>query len=249
MRAVLTYHSIDSSGSPISVGAATFQSHLRWLAGSGVQVVTLERLLELPAEADAVAITFDDGFANFASAAWPSLREYGFPVTLFVVSDFVGRSNSWGRFRGVSIPDLPLLDWKTLVQLAEEGVRLGSHSRTHPDLRAVSESELREEIEGSASSILAETGHVPASFAYPYGFWDADVVAAVRETYRTACSTELRPLAAQTDAWCLPRLDAFYVRRAGCLESWGTARFQRHLWFRSGVRRVRNTLRPPVLSP
>ena len=77
MRAILTWHSLDRSGSPISVPPEEFRRQVEWLAASGVRAVTVGKLLELPDEEDAAALTFDDGFANFGEAAAPVLSEYG----------------------------------------------------------------------------------------------------------------------------------------------------------------------------
>lgn len=243
MRAILTYHSIDSSGSPISMDEESFRRHVRWLAASGVQVTTPEELLRLPASTEAVALTFDDGFTNFAEIAWPLLRAHGLPVTLFVVTDFVGRSNDWWHSLRLRIPHLPLLDWPALARLAEEGVMLGSHTRSHPDLTRLPPLALAEEVGGAAERIEVETGRAPAGFAYPYGLLDPTARAAVCEVYRWACTTELRVLAPREDPWLLPRVDAYYLRSPGQLEAWGTRRFRRYLWLRAGARRVRSTFR------
>jgi hypothetical protein len=69
MRAVLTYHSIDESGSVVSVPEAAFRSHVEWLASGAVRVVPLEELLSMDDGVDAVAITFDDGPESFGAVA------------------------------------------------------------------------------------------------------------------------------------------------------------------------------------
>src|SRR5262249_42342025 len=79
VRAILTYHSIDDSGSVISISPSQFVEHLRWLASSSVDVVAVSRLLSTTSDRNAVAITFDDAFENFATHAWPLLREHGLP--------------------------------------------------------------------------------------------------------------------------------------------------------------------------
>src|SRR5688572_13299743 len=130
MRAILTYHSIDGSGSPISCDSSTFAHHVAWLATGRVRVTTIEELLRLPDDADAVALTFDDGFVNFKDEAARRLLGHGFPVTLFVVAARVGTGNSWddppspGLRRTSSkrqTPSLPLLDWPALIRLQEQG--------------------------------------------------------------------------------------------------------------------------------
>jgi peptidoglycan/xylan/chitin deacetylase (PgdA/CDA1 family) len=114
MRAILTYHSIDPSGSPISVPLAAFERHLRWLASGAVRVLSLEALLEAPAEHDAVALTFDDGFRSFGELAAPRLEAAGLPATVFVVSGHVGRTNAWGGVVSPGITDVQLIDFVEL---------------------------------------------------------------------------------------------------------------------------------------
>ncbi|HET7456581.1 MAG TPA: polysaccharide deacetylase family protein [Gemmatimonadaceae bacterium] len=257
MRAILTYHSIDDSGSPVSVGVDAFRRHVRWLAGAsgggrgGVRVTTVDELLRLPdadghdGGGDAVAITFDDGVRSFADVAAPLLAEHGLPVTLFVVSDRAGATSAWpaaGR-RSAKVPVFPLLDWPALARLAEGGgVTLGGHSRTHRDLTRVRGAALVDEIEGCAERIAAETGRRPRGFAYPFGAADGEAERAVARTYEWACTTDLRALAPDERPYRLPRLDAYYLRGAGVLESWGSAAFRRRLWLRARARGVRRGL-------
>ena len=108
MRAILTYHSVDESGSVISTGERIFRRHVEWLARSPVQVTTVDVLMALPPGTEAVAITFDDGYDNFATHAWPVLRDHALPVTVFVVSHLVGHGNAWRKNHDRAEPTLPL---------------------------------------------------------------------------------------------------------------------------------------------
>lgn len=245
MRAILTYHSIDASGSPISIAEDTFRAHVAWLASGAVRVVALEELLTLPADASALAVTFDDGFQNFAAAAWPVLRDHDVPATVFIVSESVGRRNDWESATR-RLPQLRLMDWDTLMRLTGEGVRLGGHSRRHPRLPRLSAGALADEVAGCAERIAGETGTRPTSFAYPYGAHDARVVDAVAEAYTCACTTELAELDASPDPYRLPRLDAHYFQAPGAFDGWGSAAFRRRLWMLRGRRRVRRLITPSV---
>src|SRR5258708_27258544 len=124
MRAILTYHSIDRSGSPIAVSRAVFRRQMAWLAASPVRVVPVAALLADGRGGDAVALTFDDGYRNLAAEVAPLLAEHGFPWTVFVVSDHVGGANAWSGGPGGSVPELPLLDLDVLPRLASRGGRL-----------------------------------------------------------------------------------------------------------------------------
>lgn len=239
MRAILTYHSIDSSGSPVSCSLDVFERHVQWLRAGHVRVITIDELLALPASADAVAITFDDAFMNFGELAAPRLLAHGLPSTVFVVSDQVGRTNAWGGRTARGIPDLPLLGWPALGRLQEQGVMLGAHSRTHPDLTGLSPARMEDEVRGSADAIARETGVRPSLFAYPYGRVDARAAGIVADVFRYGCTTEFQVLEAQTTAVRLPRLDAFYFREPGLLESWGTPAFERFVARRHRLRRLR----------
>jgi len=248
VRAILTYHSLDDSGSVISVPPAVFARHVKWLRSGRVRVTSIPELLALPADVDAVALTFDDGFCNFAADAAPLLS--GVPVTLFVVSDHVGRSNEWGGRPARGIPTLPLLDWPALGRLADSGVTLGAHSRTHPDLTTISPAAIDDELAGCAEQLHRHTGVAPDLFAYPYGSVTPTVAAAVAAKFRWACTAELRQLHGHESMAELPRIDMFYFRRPGRLESWGSPGFHAYLaarrLLRSGREMARRAARRPA---
>lgn len=243
MRAILTYHSIDDSGSPISVSPDQFRRHADFLAAGAVAVVPLVELLAQPPASEAVAITFDDGFCNLAEQAWPVLAERDLPATVFAVAGAAGGTNAWGGREERGIPTLPLLGWDGLTELAREGLELGSHSLTHARLSALDDAALLHEVAASAAEIERHTGFRPRSFCYPYGDLDARAARAAAAHYACACTTELRDLPATPDPARLPRLDAYYLREAGRLEAWGTAAFRRRLGLRRVLRAARRLLR------
>jgi peptidoglycan/xylan/chitin deacetylase (PgdA/CDA1 family) len=245
MRAILTYHWVDDSGSVLSIDAETFRSHVAWLASGRVRVLSLAEIAERPRavdDVDAVALTFDDGFENFATQAWPILRDHGLPVTVFVVTDRVGGENAWEPPDG--FPRRPLMDWSLLGRLHGEGVDVGSHSRTHESMLALDDARLRDEIHGSSELIRTELGTAPRAFAYPYGDHDVRTVASVAGSYRYACTTEMQTLGAHESPHALPRLDAYYLRRPGVIESWGSMGFAARLRVCAAARHLRRRFEP-----
>ncbi|HEX9106664.1 MAG TPA: polysaccharide deacetylase family protein, partial [Longimicrobiales bacterium] len=214
MRSILMYHSIDPSGSPISVSAEQFRRHVRWLASGRVRVLDVAGLLADRDEGDAVALTFDDALASFGDIAWPLLRDAGLPVSLFVPTAHVGGSNAWNP-AALGIPSLPLMGWEALARAAEEGVELAAHTRSHPSLPRLSRGALEDEILGGTEQLQRETGRRAAGFAYPFGEWSPAVLEVVRLRFQWACTTELRPLGRVSDPCLLPRIDAYYLREAG----------------------------------
>ncbi len=236
MRAILTYHSIDTSGSPISCHPDIFARHVAWLASGRVRVTSIDELLGLPDDTDAVALTFDDGFVNFGELAAPLLRENGLPVTLFVVSGRVGQTNSWDDVPARSTPHLPLLDWPALGRLQEQGVILGAHSMTHRSLPTLTADELETEVQGCAEQIESHAGRRPTAFAYPYGHRDNASTRVVARAFSWACTTEYQPISLSAPPCALPRLDMGYFSETRSLDAWGTR------WFRTRMN-VRHTLR------
>ncbi|MEI2720430.1 MAG: polysaccharide deacetylase family protein [Gemmatimonadales bacterium] len=239
MRAILTYHSIDRTGSVISVTPEDFAAHVEWAASGAARVVSVEELLTLPDSTDAVALTFDDGLQSVATEAAPRLADRGLAATVFVVSDHAGHDNRWRGAGDARIPAQPVIGWDGLGRLAEAGWRIGSHTRHHPMLTRCSDAELEDELAGSATMIAKETGTPAVTFAYPYGDTDARVRAAVGRHYRIACTTSYQPVSTRTDPLDVPRLDAWYFRGRAPFRDWGTPRFRRAIAWRHALRRAR----------
>jgi peptidoglycan/xylan/chitin deacetylase (PgdA/CDA1 family) len=242
MKAILTYHSVDDSGSVISIDESAFRRHVKWLASGRVRVVPLDELASAPDGADVVAITFDDGLESFARIAAPLLADHGLPATLFVVTDAVGSTNVWRGRRDEGIPVFSLLDWDELGQLASGGVALGAHTCTHPNLAWAATDVVEREIVTSRTRLARELGVEVTTFAYPYGGVSAAARDVVAREFRYGVTTRLATLAPQNDPARLPRLDSYYLRAAGALEAWGSARFRVRMGLLAGARSVRGSL-------
>ena len=242
MRAILTYHSIDESRSAISVPRDVFERHVTWLGSGAVHVTTVDELMTVPDDSDAVAITFDDAFESVATIAAPLLRERGLPATVFVVTEHAGLTNTWGGRAASGIPVMPLLDWSSLAALADSGFSLGAHSRTHPDLTKVDPEALRDEVLGSVDAIERKAGVRPSCFAYPYGRVNAAVAAVAASVCTGAVTTELRPVRSDDSRFLLPRIDAYYFQAPGRLERWGSPHWHAYVKTRAMLRAVRSVV-------
>jgi peptidoglycan/xylan/chitin deacetylase (PgdA/CDA1 family) len=239
VRAILTYHSIDPSGSAISVHPEAFARQVAWLARERVRVVTLDALLTLPADAQAVAITFDDALANIASTAAPILAAQGWPATVFVPTAHVGRDNQWQAQGHHQVPALPVLDWGALEQLVAGGWTVGAHTRHHARLPSCSDGALADELGGAVADIGRHLGATPDWLAYPFGDLDRRVRDAAARWFTGACTTVLRPLGGGEDPLALPRLDAYYLSPRVCRWRWGGGRMRRYLAARRLLRDTR----------
>lgn len=239
MRAILTWHSIDESGSPISIAPATFARQLEWLRSGQVQVVPLAELVTMAGGTNAVALTFDDALASVAETALPGLIEAGLPATIFVATAHVGGDNRWRGCEARGIPVLPVMTWEQLAEAQASGIAIGAHTRTHPDLRQCADASLQQELKGAREDIEGALGTIPEAFAYPYGAHDQRIRDAASEVYRFSVTTDLRPLEAGDPPHALPRLDAWYFQDARWLERWGAATLRHYLGLRRAGRAVK----------
>lgn len=213
---ILTYHQLTETPSAVSVAPAAFRRHLARLAAAGYRVVPLgEALTVLAAEPDGdpklAVVTFDDGYQSVCDEAWPALAAYGWRATVFPVSDYVGRGNDWPR-QPLLAPPAPLMGWAALRALADAGWEIGGHTRTHPDLCSLGDAALADELRGSKAALEERLGRPVATFAYPYGRYDARVRAAVRAVHAAACTTRMAVAGPRSDRWALERLDAYYFQ-------------------------------------
>lgn len=106
---ILLYHAVDDSGSILSVPPAAFRVQMRAVRACGRPVMTASELARRIAAgnppSDAVCITFDDGYRSVAREAWPVLREFGLPATVFLTHDAMGREPFWMRDRFAALFD------------------------------------------------------------------------------------------------------------------------------------------------
>ena len=250
MRAILMYHSIDDSGSVISVSPAVFAEHVRWIARRGLRVLSLDDLFALDPtdDRDAIAITFDDGFANVIAAATP-LREQDLTATVFVVTGHVGRTNAWGGRTPPGIPTLPLLDWSSLEHLIERGFSIGGHTHSHPPLTTLSADAVTEELDRCAGELRTRLGVEPSVLAYPYGAVDAAVAAIASNRFRAAVTTRFAAFRGTESPMRIPRLDMYYFRAPGAIDRWGRAAFTWWLdWVRFRRFAGQTIARPPMVD-
>jgi peptidoglycan/xylan/chitin deacetylase (PgdA/CDA1 family) len=171
---ILLYHAVSTDpGShiaPFSVAPAEFERHLDAVVDSGAGTVTFGDLVNGNGDArrggrPPVVITFDDGYADFARSAVPALRARSLASTLFVTTGWLagGRSREPG-------PTDPMLDWSQLPELLEDGVELGAHSHSHPQMDTLTAAALRDELVRPKHELEEALGRAVDLFAYPHGY-------------------------------------------------------------------------------
>jgi peptidoglycan/xylan/chitin deacetylase (PgdA/CDA1 family) len=136
-----------------------------------------------PPAARTVAVTFDDAFRSVGELAAPVLADLGLPGTVFVPTDWPGRTMHWPGIDGwlgtQHEPELQAMDWDELRALAGAGWEVAAHTRTHPHLTQVADDAvLHDELAGSREACERELGTPCRSIAYPFGDVDERVRAA-----------------------------------------------------------------------
>jgi peptidoglycan/xylan/chitin deacetylase (PgdA/CDA1 family) len=219
---ILMYHGVAEHPTPaaraLSVSPGAFAEQLESLCDMGFSAVTFSQLAaglqgrqRLPPRP--VAITFDDGYADFHREALPVLDRLGLPATLFVTT-------GWLRDAGPHAAGHPLdemLAWSQVVEVAAAGVEVGGHSHSHAQLDQLARPALREELRTSTALLEDRLGRAITSFAYPYGYSSARVRTEVRAAgYDAACAVANGAAGTRHDRYALPRLT---IRRSTTLGS------------------------------
>ncbi len=242
--AILTYHSLDDSGSVISVAPKVFATQMKSLAQAGIRVVKLDEvphLLELGESA--VAITFDDGFRNFRDHAAPVLALYNFPATVFLVTAHCGRDNGWPT-QPADVALQPLLNWDEIKSLHTAGIQFGAHSQSHPFLTQLPPYAVVVEMIDSKRAVEAALGEPVESFAYPYGACSTPVRELARRHFRVACGVQLGYASGNSDRLELERLDMYYWRNQPDLSDLFSLRTRAYVGVRAKMRAVRRLFSP-----
>ena len=200
---ILIYHVIGNPrpGAPfpqLFVSPRMLARQMRYLDRQGYEVVSLQEVYDYwhggPLPRKPVVVSFDDGFATDATKARPILAAHGWAGTLNLAL------NHYGRLRWQ-------LDKTRVRALIRANWDLDSHSRTHPYLPGLSDSRLAAEVAGSRR-FLRRTFHVPVNFfAYPFGAFDARVIAAVRAAGYLGATSAKAGLARREDLYTLDRIE------------------------------------------
>ena len=177
---ILVYHHVsqsdpEGSSAPrrLTVTADVFAQQMQYLQDNGYHVITFADLAdyfehgkELPTLP--VIISFDDGWETQFEYALPSLEKYHYPATFFVVTDYIGRPG--------------FISWAQLQTLLTDGMKIGSHTRSHPRLTKIRDLEkLWDQIYNSKAILESQLEASIEEFAYPYGSYNAKAAATVKQ--------------------------------------------------------------------
>ncbi len=204
---VLQYHHISSTTPrSTSVTADEFRQHMEYLRDNHFTVLPLPDILKalkqgLPLPDKTAAISFDDAYISVYKTAFPLLREFGWPFTVFVPSGLIG-----------SNPKL-YASWEQLREMAAAGATLANHSVSHPYFLAHNPGEtdtawlqrIEHEIVDSEQKILQETGQSHKIHAYPFGEYNPEIKQLLAKLGYIGMAQNSGPINAASDFEALPR--------------------------------------------
>ncbi len=200
---VLMYHKVDAVvpneavGRDLTVDPRAFAAQLAYLRAHHIRTITADELATDVTRGqhprDAVVLTFDDGYADAATTAFPILRKFGARATFYVSSGFVGTPRH--------------LTWKQMREMRAAGMEVACHGTDHLDLSTLDRAGQRREAAGCLKRFARFLGGpAPTTYAYPAGKYDATTFAIMRELGIRAAFTE-RPgnVTDLTRPFALPR--------------------------------------------
>ena len=219
---LLMYHSVAEEPTlatrRLAVSPSMFAEQMDRLAALGFTTLTFSALAdrlasnaELPERT--VALTFDDGYADFHSIALPVLQQHDFTATVFVTT-------GWLADAGASAAGTPIgrmLSRSQLTELTAAGIEIGSHSHSHPQLDQLPGPQLAWELRHSRELLEEAIGRPVEALAYPYGYTSGRVRAAVAASgYRAAAAVANTCAHPPVDLLAVPRLT---VRRVTTMQT------------------------------
>jgi peptidoglycan/xylan/chitin deacetylase (PgdA/CDA1 family) len=212
---ILMYHSISpATGTQhpyfeTHTSPEVFSRQMQVLSDDGYQTISLADALsrdEQDADQKQVVITFDDGYRDFYTHAFPTLIKHAFTATLFVVS-------TYPREPRLSRSGADYMTWNEIREVRAGGISIGSHSATHRHLSTLNERDLHSELADSKERIENVLGERVVSFSYPFAFPEPDkpFVARLKSIlrscgYENGVSTVIGTMAPGQEHFFLPRL-------------------------------------------
>lgn len=206
---ILLYHRFGSvAADSMTVTTPVFESHLKTLAENGYRIIPLSGLMAMllgggvPEEARDVVLVADDAHLSVYTTAYPLLRKYNAPMTLFIYPSAVSNASY-------------AMTWEQLRELKASGLfEFQSHTLWHPNFKkersrlqpAEFDQFVRRQLAQSRARIEKELGVQVDLLAWPFGIFDADLMARAEAAgYRAAFTIERRPASRRDHPMALPR--------------------------------------------
>lgn len=199
---VLIYHQVGSDlGRQMEVTEGDFARQLDWLSEHR-EVVDLGTAIDRwdePGSENLVVLTFDDGYLDTFTTAYPLLAERRLPFTLYLTTHPIETGEPLG-------PAAPI-GWDHVAEMLASGlVTVGAHTHTHPDMRTLGRAAIEAEISISNELIGERLGVAPVHFTYPWGYWSELAESVLAEHYTSVTVGAARTVVVPADPMRLPRV-------------------------------------------
>ena len=170
---VLNYHMVNTMFISLAVEPSDFDWQMKYLVDHGYHTITPDELYDFLAGQGTlpdrpVLITFDDGYVDNYTNAYPILKKYNLKATIFIVTGFVSKRKGY-------------LTWDQLREMEQNGITMQSHTVTHAPLPELPDDRIREELVESKKQAEVELGHPIEFIAYPTGVHDLHIVGIAKE--------------------------------------------------------------------
>jgi peptidoglycan/xylan/chitin deacetylase (PgdA/CDA1 family) len=212
---VLYYHSVMvEPGNELRIPPEQFEAQIKYLSEHDYHVISLDQLYRFYYEngtlpKNPVVITFDDGYEDNYTNAYPILKKYGYNATVFAVTSYISSKG--------------YMSWDQLQELEDKGWQIEGHTVNHPHLGKdkLSNTDLKRELREAKDILEKRFGRSVRFFAYPYGDYNTDIVGEVKEAgYLMAFTTER--------GWA-NKNNSMLVHRVYCFAEMGIEEFARRL--------------------
>jgi peptidoglycan/xylan/chitin deacetylase (PgdA/CDA1 family) len=175
---ILLYHSIGLNNAQSNVNPKQFEIQMEYLR-KNYNVVSLDKIIYFIKEGKSlpkkpVAITFDDGYYNVYQNAYPILKKYKLPATIFITTGYVQKQMPLNQVQ------LSMLSWDEIKEMSDNGVTMGAHTITHPNLEQVDLETAKKEILESKQEIEANIGKKVKYFSSPFGKENKEIARLVK---------------------------------------------------------------------
>lgn len=201
---VLNYHKIANEHKSLSVTLDDFEQHMKWLQEYGFTCITPGQLYDFVANgADLpekpVLITFDDGYKDNYTNAFPIMKKYGMKGTIFVVTGFLGVYDNY-------------LTWDQAKELLEAGFNIESHTYSHKSMTEASDEDITKELVKSRQTIKEKLGIDSDFMAYPTGTYNLYIAELVKEAgYKGAFTIKYDNVSRDSNVYALERVPVFHT--------------------------------------
>ncbi|HHT49889.1 MAG TPA: polysaccharide deacetylase family protein [Eubacteriaceae bacterium] len=173
---ILMYHRVnDKVKKELSVKEKDFKWQMRYLKRKGYSLLTMDevfrKIKDNKIKGRHIVLSFDDGYEDYITNAFPILYQYGFPSILYLVPGYIDHNKVfwWDKDLGKS----DLLSWQQILKLKENNlVEIGSHTQHHLDLDKLEEDQLAFEIKKSKEEIENRLNNKVCHFSYPRGIYN-----------------------------------------------------------------------------